>query len=210
MATVLMPMASNHRAIDFRSLVKLENFRTGSSSSSAGMATTWNRLPMSIPAERGLTTLRRARRRRDGEDPGIDLLQLAKEGGQAGSALKSKQFPNRDQHHGRIQQCRRQGRERCGNPDHVSFRGRASKDDIGHGLTSPCPVWPRTLALAVGVSDARACRAVLVRFLAVMIQGTSPSRADSFPGWPNACCWCSSSDLSLWVDGADQQESVVT
>ena len=47
-------------------------------------------------------------------------------------------------------------------------------------------------------------------FLAVMIQGTSSSRADSFLGWPNACCWCSSSDLSLWVDGADQQESVVT
>jgi len=46
-------------------------------------------------------------------------------------------------------------------------------------------------------------------FLAVMIQGTSSYRADSFPGWPNAC-WCSFSDLSLWVDGADQQRSVVT
>jgi hypothetical protein len=124
---------------------------------------------MSIPAERGLTTLRRARRRCDGDEPGIDLLQLVKEGGQAGSALKSEQFPNRDQHHGRIQQCRRQGRERCGNPDHVSFRGRASKDVIGHGLTSPVRVWSGALALAVGVSAARACRAVLVRFLAVTV-----------------------------------------
>ena len=62
--------------MDFRSLVKLENFRTGSSSSSAGTATTWNRLPMSIPAERGLTTLRRARRRRVGAElPGIHPLQ---------------------------------------------------------------------------------------------------------------------------------------
>jgi hypothetical protein len=129
---------------------------------------------MSIPAESGLTTLRRARRRRDGEDPGIDLLQLAKEGCQAGSALKSEQFPNRNQHHGRIQQCRRQGRERCGNPDHVSFRGRASKDVIGHGLTSPRPVWSRALAMAVGVSAARACRAVLVRFLA---EGARAGRA---------------------------------
>jgi hypothetical protein len=55
----------------------------------------------------------------------------------SGSALKSEQFPNRDQHHGRNQLCRRQGRERCGNPDHVTFRGRASRDIIGHGLASP-------------------------------------------------------------------------
>jgi hypothetical protein len=47
-------------------------------------------------------------------------------------------------------------------------------------------------------------------FLAVMIWGTSSSRADSFPGWPNACRWCSPSDLSLWMDGADQQGSFVT
>jgi len=165
-ATVVMPMASNHRAIDFRSLVKLENFRTDSSSSSAGMAAIWNRLPMSLPAERGLTTLRRARRRRDGEGSVSDLLQLANGGSQSGSALKSEQFPDRDQHHGKLQHCRPQGMERCANPGHVSFRGRASKDVIGHGLTTLCPAWQRALVLAVGVSGAWACRGVLVRFLA--------------------------------------------
>jgi hypothetical protein len=42
------------------------------------------------------------------------------------------------------------------------------KDVIGHGLTSPIPVGPWALGLAVGVAAARACRAVLVRFLAVI------------------------------------------
>jgi hypothetical protein len=88
----------------------------------------------------------------------------------------SEQFPNRDQHHGRIQQCRRQGRERCGNPNHVSFWGRASKGVIGHGLTSPVPVWPRAFALAVGVSAARACRSVLVRFLIGAAAGLKATR----------------------------------
>lgn len=80
---------------------------------------------MSIPAERGLTILKWVRRRRDGEcsveGSVIDLLQLAKEGALAGSALKSEQLPNRGQHHGKLQQCRRQGRERFGNPVHVFF-----------------------------------------------------------------------------------------
>jgi hypothetical protein len=64
----------------------------------AGTATTWNRLPMSILAERGLTTLRRARWR-EGENFLVYICcNGAEEGGQADSALTNEQFPNRDQH----------------------------------------------------------------------------------------------------------------
>jgi len=55
----------------------------------------------------------------------------------------------------------------------LSFRGRTSKDDIGHGPASPNSVWPWALDLAVGVSDARACRALLVRFLKPGVAGLS-------------------------------------
>ena len=66
-----------------------------------------------------------------------------------------------------IRQCRRQSMERYRKPDHISFRGRAYNDAIGHGPASPTPVWSTFLVLAVGVSAARAYRAVLDRFLKV-------------------------------------------
>ena len=40
-----------------------------------------------------------------------------------------------------------------GTPDHVSFRGRTSKDDIGHGPASPNSVW----LWAMGFGSGRGC-----------------------------------------------------
>jgi hypothetical protein len=57
-----------------------------------------DRLPISIPEDRGLTTLKRAHRRRDGEASGIGLPLLMKRVGLAGSTQKSEQFANQDQH----------------------------------------------------------------------------------------------------------------
>ena len=85
---------------------------------------------------------------------------------------------------------------------------RGLAEEVGLGAGSEVSLSAKDGELVVKPSVP--ARLSLDDLLAVMIQGTSSSRADSFLGWPNACCWCSSSDLSLWVDGADQQESVVT
>jgi hypothetical protein len=53
-ATVSTPHASSQSAKQLRSVVKLENSRTGSSSRSGGAATKWEALPMSMPAALGV------------------------------------------------------------------------------------------------------------------------------------------------------------
>src|ERR1700686_5866027 len=56
-------------ASPFRSAVKLENSRTGSSSRSGGTATKWDALPMSMPAALGCVIVSAAR-----DLPGLRLM----------------------------------------------------------------------------------------------------------------------------------------
>ncbi|CAE6873442.1 hypothetical protein R69658_08266 [Paraburkholderia aspalathi] len=60
-ATVSIPQALSQSAMALRSVVKLANSRTGSSSRSGGTATKWDALPMSMPAALGWVIVSAAR-----------------------------------------------------------------------------------------------------------------------------------------------------